>query len=142
MLARLGVRGTCLAIGLLAVLGPAAAAQDQENPIVAAVKPRLKNPDKPFTLVVRVQVKEGAADRLEAAFAKATRATRQEKGNLAYDLNQDPQEPSHYLLYERWKSLADLEAHLGTPYIKALLTELHEVTVGSPDLQVLVPVGD
>src|SRR5436305_14232228 len=143
MLVRLGLKRTCLALGLLAGLsGPAVAAgPDKEDPILALVKPRLKHPDKPFTLAIRVRAKEGAAGRLEAAFARAIRATRKEKGNFAYDLNRDTQDPSRYLLYERWKSLADLEAHLKTPHTKALLAELQEVAAGAPELHVLLPAG-
>ncbi len=139
----LGVMTFCLASGLLAVLlGPARAADaDKEHPVVAAVKPQLTDPDKPFTLLVGIQTKEGAGNRFEAAFAKAARETHKEKGNLAYELNRDAKDPSQYVVYERWKSLADLETHLQTPYIKALLAELPEVTTGAPKLQVLVPVG-
>jgi quinol monooxygenase YgiN len=144
MLMRRGFGGMCLTIGLLAVLGNAnrAAGEDKENPIIASVKSRLKNPDKPFTLIVCVQVKEGAGKRLEAAFAKAIAATRKEKGNLAYDLNRDTRNPSRYLVHERWKDLAALEAHLKSPHIKALLEELPKVTEGAPESQVLLPAGE
>jgi quinol monooxygenase YgiN len=134
----------CLAIGLLAVLGNTnqAAGEDKENPVITFVKSRLKNPDKPFTLIVRVQVKEGAGKQFEAAFAKAIPASRKEKGNLAYDLNRDTQDPSRYLVYERWKDLAALEAHLQTPHLKALLAELPKVTVGALESQVLLAAGE
>src|SRR5579884_2074147 len=114
MFMRCGLGCMCLAIGLLAVLGNTngVAGEDKENPVIPFVKSRLKNPENPFTLIVRVQVKEGAGKQFEAAFAKAITATRKEKGNLAYDLNRDTQEPSRYLVYERWKDLAALEAHL------------------------------
>jgi quinol monooxygenase YgiN len=144
MLARLGGTGICLVIGLLALLVMPAvtAAQDREDPILAFVKPRVKDPDKPFTLVVRLQVKEGSGEQFAAAFGKSRRETRKEKGNLAYDLNRDADEPSHYLVYERWKSLADLESHLQTPHVKALLAELPQVIVGAPEFHVLVPAGE
>jgi quinol monooxygenase YgiN len=134
----------CLTIGLLAVLWNTnrVAGQDKENPVITAVKSRLKNPDKPFTLLVRVQVKEGVEKQFEAAFAKAITATRKERGNLAYDLNRDTQNPSHYLVYERWKDLAALEAHLKTPHIKALFAELPKVTDGAPESQILLPAGE
>lgn len=141
---RRGLGGMCLVIGLLAVLGNThrVAGQDKENPIITSVKARLKNPDKPFTLIVRIQVKEGAGKQFEAAFAKALTATRKEKGNLAYDLNRDTQEPSRYLVYERWKDLAALEAHLNSPHLKALLAELAKVADGAPESQVLLPAGE
>src|SRR5690349_3326136 len=100
MMMRRGLGGMCLAVGLLAVLCHAnrVAGEDKENPIITSVKSRLKDPGKPFTLIVRVRVKEGAGKLFEAAFAKAITATRKEKGNLGYDLNRDTQDPSRYLV--------------------------------------------
>jgi quinol monooxygenase YgiN len=77
-----------------------------------------------------------------AAFAKAIAASRKETGNLAYDLNRDTQDPSRYLVYERWKDLAALEAHFQTAHLKALLAELPKVTDGAPGSQVLVPARE
>jgi quinol monooxygenase YgiN len=125
----------------LASAGPLAAADD-ENPIVASIRSRLKDPDRPFVLLVSLRTKEGMGKKLESAFAKAAPETRKEKGCLAYDLHRDAAKAEHYLVYERWKSLADLSAHLQTDYIKALLAEVHELTEGMPDLQVFVPAGD
>lgn len=141
---RSSVKGMGLAVGLLAaVLGPGAAmGQDKENPIATFVKSRLKAPDKPFTLLVGLKVKVGEEKKLEAAFARAIKATRQEKGCLAYEFNRDTADPTRYLMYERWKSLAALEAHLKTDAIKALLAELPGLTAGAPAPQVLIPAGE
>jgi quinol monooxygenase YgiN len=134
----------CLAIGLLVVLWNTnrVDGQDKENPVIASVKSQLKNPDKPFTLIVRIQVKEGADKQLEAAFAKAIPASRKEMGNLAYDLNRDTQNPSRYLVYERWKDLAALDDHLKTPHLKVLLAELPKLTDGAAESQILLPAGE
>jgi quinol monooxygenase YgiN len=118
-----------------------APAQAQENPIVARVKAAVKDPARPFTLVLRLKLKEGAAAKFEAAFAKAATATHQEKGNRAYDLNRDTQTPTQYLLYERWQNLPALEAHLKTPYITKLLAETGEMMAAPPESNILVPVG-
>jgi quinol monooxygenase YgiN len=123
------------------VVSPAPA-QEEENPIAARVKAAVKDPARPFTLVVRVKVKEGAAAKFEAAFAKAAQTTRQEKGNRAYDLNRDTQTPTQYLLYERWQDLPALEAHLKTPYITKLLAELGDLLAAPPEMSVLLPAGD
>jgi quinol monooxygenase YgiN len=144
MLMRRRLGGICLSFGLLAVIWNTnrVAGQDKENPVITAVKSRLKDPDKPFTLIVRIKLKEGAGKDFEASFAKASLATRKEEGNLAYDLNRDTQDPSRYLIYERWKNLAALEAHLKTSYIKALLAELPKVADGAPESQILLPAGE
>jgi quinol monooxygenase YgiN len=106
------------------------------------VKESLKDPTRPFTLVVRLQVKDDAGPKLEAAFAKAAKLTRQEKGCRAYDLNRDPKMPTHYLLHERWDNLAALEAHLRSAYITQLLQELQDLVPVPPELHVFIPVGD
>jgi quinol monooxygenase YgiN len=119
-----------------------APAGEKANPIVAQVKASVKDPTKPFTLIVRLRVKEDAGEKLEAAFAKAIKASRREKGCLAYDLNRDAKAPSLYLVYERWQNLEALEAHLKTPEITALLAQLRGLTDGPPEGQILVPAGD
>ena len=40
------------------------------------------------------------------------RASRIEKGCLEYTFGADPIDPSRVVLYERWESQADLDAHL------------------------------
>src|SRR5262249_56723830 len=125
------------------VFSPAArSADDKDDPIIAFVKPKLKDASKPFTLMVGVKVKEGTGEKFEAAFAKALQATRKEKGCLTYDLNRDTEDPTRYQVYERWKSLADLEAHLKTDHIKALVAVLPDVTAGRLELRVLLPTSE
>jgi hypothetical protein len=70
----------------------AGSARTQDNPILSAVKDGLKDPTKPFAMGVIVKVKDGQGAKFEAAFAKALKATRQEKGCIAYDLNRDVKE--------------------------------------------------
>jgi quinol monooxygenase YgiN len=45
--------------------------------------------------------------------------TRAEAGCLAYDLYESPDAPTEFLRLERWRSLADLEAHKTTPHLRA-----------------------
>jgi quinol monooxygenase YgiN len=131
-----------LAMALLLLATPGVVAQPDTAPIVADVKSQLKDPTKPFTMFVTLQVKDGMQAKFEAAFAKASKATRKEKGALAYDLNHDAKDATRYIVYERWKSLADLEAHLKSPHITALLTELKELLTGPPELRVAVPAAE
>src|SRR5262249_6050970 len=79
MSVRSGVPGACLLAVLLLVL-PTAAAEEKENPILTFVKSKVKDPDKPFTLLITLKVKEGEEKKLEEVFAKAVKPTRKEKG--------------------------------------------------------------
>jgi quinol monooxygenase YgiN len=143
MLTRREFQGLCLSAGLLLALVQARAADDKkEDPILANVKTRVKDPKKQFTLVIRLKVKEGSAEKFEAAFAKASRETHKEKGCIAYDLNRDTEDAARYVVYERWKNLAALEEHLKSDYIKALLAALPELLDGAPEPSVLLPAAE
>jgi quinol monooxygenase YgiN len=133
------LRATPLLVAALALVSPARA---QENPIEAQVKASLKDPAKPFTMLITLKIKDGAAAKFEAAFAKAAAGTRKEKGNKAYDLSRSTKSANEYVVYERFLSLAALQEHLKADHTTALLTELPELLDGPPEVKVLVPVGE
>ena len=137
------IRVLAPAVALTALLfSVSAAGQEKDDPIVGAVKPHLTDASKPFTMLVHIKVKDGSAEKFEAAFAKAVKGTRQEKGNLAYDLNRDAQEAGKYLVYERWRNLAGLEAHVKTPHITSLLAEVGDMLAAPPEIRVLTPAAE
>jgi quinol monooxygenase YgiN len=137
-------KSLAVAVALVALLAGvlAAGGQADPHPIAVQVKSELKDPTKPFTMIVRLQVKEGEQEKFEAAFAKAVKATRKEKGCVAYDLSREAKDPTRYILYERWKSLADLDAHLKTPHITTLLAELKEMLAAPPEARVMLPASE
>lgn len=118
------------------------AGQEKMNPLVAQVRATVKDADKPFTLLVRFEAKDGAGAKLEAAFAKAVQASRREKGCLAYDLNRDGKVATRYCVYERWQNVAALEAHQNSAHIGALRQEIADLRTGPPQAEVLVPVSE
>ena len=63
----------CITPLLVVTLAAQASAQEKENPIIAAVKANVKDASKPFTMLVHIKIKDGAAAKFEAAFAKAIR---------------------------------------------------------------------
>jgi quinol monooxygenase YgiN len=118
------------------------APQTNRNPLVEQVSATVKDTSMPFALLVHFEAKEGAGQKLEAAFAKAVAATRRENGCLAYDLIRDAQTPIRYVVYERWQNLAALEAHLSSSHIAALRTEISDLRTGPPVAEVLLPVSE
>ena len=135
------IRSTPLLIAAL-FLGASAPAQDKVNPIEAEVKANLKDPTKPFVMLLRVKIKDGTAAKFEAAFAKARTATRKEKGNKAYSLNRSTKTPAEYVVYERWENFAALQAHMKTPHLEALLAEVHDMFDGPPEVKVFIPTRE
>jgi quinol monooxygenase YgiN len=113
----------------------------QESPIEAEVKAALKDPAKPFVMVVHLKVKEGNGAKFEAAFAKAVVETRKEKGNRTYELNRSAKDANEYFVYERWQDFAALQAHLKAAHITALLSEVGPMLDGAPEVKVFLPTG-
>ncbi|MFN4260614.1 MAG: putative quinol monooxygenase [Gemmataceae bacterium] len=131
-----------LSFFLLPFLAAPAWGQQEPHPIAVQVKSQLQDPDKPFTMMVYLQVKKGTQKQFETAFAKAIEGTRKEKGCIAYDLNRDVKDPTRYIVYERWKTLKDLEEHLRTPHITQLIEEVGDLFTSPPDAKVMLPAGE
>ena len=99
----------------------AEARPDDEHPAVTLVKSKVKDPTKPFALVVTIKVKAGKEADLEKTFAPCLAATRKEPGCIAYELNRDTEDPSTYIMFEKFRSIAALEAHLKEKHTIELL---------------------
>lgn len=118
------------------------AGPDRVAAFITAFQAELGGLRKPFSLVAKLQIKDGTQEKFEAAFAIAGRETQKDKGVIAYDLSREPKDSTRYVVYERWESLADLEAHLRTPHITALFGVIDELLAGAPEFRVFVPADD
>lgn len=120
-----------LVVPVLALAGastPAPAAE--EHPVVTLVKSKLKDPSKPFALLVSIRAKAGKEKDLEAACRLCIAATKKEPGCLAYELNRDTDDPTSFVMFEKFKNLAALETHLTLDHTKKLLATLPPLTDG------------
>ncbi len=113
---------------------------DDVSTIVAAFETKLGNRTIPFAMIARFQVTEDAVARVERAFEKAVPLTRREPGVLAYRPHRDPAVTAGFVVYECWKSLDDLHAHLRTPYIVELRQEIEAAMTGAPEFNLLRPL--
>jgi quinol monooxygenase YgiN len=115
-------------LALLALWMDAARADD--HPAVALVKSKVKDPAQPFALFVTIKAKPGKEKDLAAAFAPCVAATKKEAGCLAYELNQDPDDPTTYVMFEKFKNVAALETHLKLPHTAQLFKALETLMDG------------
>lgn len=88
--------------------------------------------DKPFSLLVTAKVKEGMAEKFEAAATAVAAATLKEKGCRAYEFHRSTEEPNTFYLIEKWADLPALEAHFKTDQLTAFLKAFGEVADGPP----------
>ena len=115
-------------------------AKDGIGAIIAAFAAQIGGHQQPVALIGRFRVRAGAGHRIQKAFTEASVQTAREDGMLAYLLHCETGSPDAFVVYERWRSLEDLEAHLRTSYIAALRAEIDAVIDGEPSFQVMHPV--
>lgn len=71
------------------------------------------------TTIVYVKVKAAHLDEFIAACEKNHRASVQEPGNFRFDVLQQQDDPTCFVLYEAYRSVADISAHKDTPHYHA-----------------------
>ena len=132
-------RSWLLALTTLALAGTFSTAPGaDDHPVVALVKSKVKDPARPFALLVTIKAKAGKEKDVEEAFAPCIAATKKEAGCLAYELNRDPDEPTTYLMYEKFKSVSALDDHLKQDHTRKLLQTLESLSDGEIKAKVYV----
>lgn len=66
--------------------------------------------------LVKVHVKQDCLDGFIAATEQNHLNSVQEPGNLRFDVLQDPEDPTRFVLYEVYKAEADAKSHKETPH--------------------------
>jgi quinol monooxygenase YgiN len=115
---------------------------DKVSVVISQFGAELNDSSKPLTVLAFIRAKSGADKKLESSFAKARIPTLKEKGVISYELNRKAKGDNDFVVYERWESLAALDAHLRMPYVVTLRNEFSELIEGIPEFQVLIPVAD
>ena len=131
-------RALLLAVPMAALLiASQANAADEESPVVKLIKSKLKDEKKTFAILVTFKVKAGNEKKFEEAFAPCLIATRKEPGCVAYYLNRDTEATSNYVMYESFKGIPALEAHLKEKHTQTLLATVVPMCEGDPQIKVL-----
>lgn len=90
---------------------------------------------EPLTLLAILSARPGQADELGRRLTALVAPTRLEPGCLNYDLHRSTDDPAIFMLYENWRSKADLDAHFEMPYLKNFLAGMDEVLAKEMDIR-------
>jgi quinol monooxygenase YgiN len=91
---------------------------------------------KTVTVVATFQARQGKEADLKNALMGLVAPTRKEAGCINYDLHASPEDPTRFLFHENWTSKADLDAHLKSAHIAALLPRVDELCVAFPEIKI------
>lgn len=120
-----------LAVALLVAVLPAVAQDPPGTALFKMVKDKI-GADKPFVLLVTAKVKDGTADKFEAAATAVAAATLKEKGCRAYEFFRSTEDSNTFYLIEKWDNLPALEAHFKADHLTKFLGQLGELLDGQP----------
>ena len=112
----------------------------EDHTVVKQMKEKLKHPDKPFTMLVTLQIKDGKEKAFEEAFLEAQKGTKKEKGCIAYEINRDTDHPEVFVLIEKWKNIDGLADHLKEEHTTKLLKLFGDMVEKSSIKVYTVPV--
>ena len=88
-----------------------------------------------LTLIASMKAKPGQEEELGRRLSALVAPSRQEEGCINYDLHRSNDDPAVWMLYENWRSKADLDLHFETPYLKDFLGRAEEVLAGDMDVR-------
>lgn len=114
-----------------------------EHPVVALVRSKVPDPGRPFTIIADLAAHPGRGGEVVAAVvaSRAVGLTRAEAGCLGYDIGRDADAPDRFFVYEHWRDLAALQAHLTTAHFAAVGAALGGLLAGPPAVRVLTPMA-
>lgn len=85
-------------------------------------------------VVARLRAKSGMEDLVGESLKRLIAPTRAEAGCLDYILHRDNDAPACWILYERWVSQADFDAHFKQPYMRQLLASAPHMLEGDVEM--------
>lgn len=120
-----------VALTLQAASAPVLAAEPQ------AARPAAR-PANTNTMVVKFRAKPGKAEEMKAFWLEMQKeVAKSEPGNVQYDLLVQADDPTVYVIIERYKDAAAVAAHAQSEKAKAMFAKLGELMVGPPQADYL-----
>jgi len=86
--------------------------------------------DKEVVIHAEVHAKPGQEENLKQAILALVAPSRSEPGCRQYDPHADNDDPGHFFFYERWDSMAAIEAHAASAHFQAFAAREKELLRG------------
>lgn len=81
-------------------------------------------------MCARFQAKKDTLQELHARLLDMVTKTRQESGNLFYNLHVDIADPTIFYFLEGWANQAALDSHNATSYVQEIIADAQRLTAG------------
>jgi len=95
-----------------------------------------------LTVIAYIFAKRGEEQRVRAELLSLVDETRKEKGCINYDLHESEENPAHFLMYENWRSAADLEVHARSAHLRDFGSDMGQFLEKPPEITKWKMVSD
>jgi quinol monooxygenase YgiN len=95
----------------------------------------------PLTVVARWQVQAGAVEQVLALAAQLRRESLAEEGCLGYEVYRNVEAPASFVLVERYRDQAALDAHRESAHYQRLVVEGIRPWLEERQVEILKPAG-
>ncbi len=89
---------------------------------------------QPVTVVARIKAKVGQENFVKRSIVDLVGTARSEKGCLMFEVQQEVNDSSLFMSYERWENQSDLNAHLAQPYMRDFFASAVDLLDSQPEI--------
>ena len=94
-----------------------------------------------LTVIAKAVAQPGKGDELERELRACVAPTRDESGNLQFELHRSVERPEEVVAIERWASKEDHERHFETEHVRSLIERTQPIMAEPPEVQVSAPLS-
>jgi quinol monooxygenase YgiN len=98
--------------------------------------------DEKIVLIARLKVKEDKIEETKKAALAIVADSRNEAGNINYDIHQSIEDETLFFWHETWTSKAALDEHFATPFFKEFFDIVGEVAAEPPQINLTRKITD
>ncbi|HLQ37675.1 MAG TPA: putative quinol monooxygenase [Planctomycetota bacterium] len=92
-------------------------------------------------VVARAVARPEGRKQLQDALLACVPPTRKDPGCLRYDVTQSTTDPNEFVVLEEWRSEHDIEAHMRTTHVVALLAKVPALVTAPPEIKSYKVIG-
>ncbi|MCW5960544.1 MAG: antibiotic biosynthesis monooxygenase [Pyrinomonadaceae bacterium] len=98
--------------------------------------------DEKIVLIARLKVKDDKVEELKSAALKIVRDSRDEEGNLNYDVHQSIEDETVFFWHETWKNRAAIDEHFSTPFFQEFFQVVSGIAAEPPQINLTKKLTD
>jgi quinol monooxygenase YgiN len=87
-----------------------------------------------IVLIARLKVKPDKVEELISAALAIVSASRNEAGNINYDIHQSIEDETVFLWHETWVNKAAIDEHFATPFFQEFFAIVGEIAAEPPQI--------